>query len=352
MKRNARSIHCDMYWRAIRSRDPAADGRFLYAVKTTGVFCRPTCRSRVPLRKNVEFFADAAEALRAGYRACRRCRPDAPNGEPVAVDVVRRACRWIESSATPPSLRALSTRIGLSPAYVQRLFKRTVGISPKQYAMALRDARFRRELRRAPSVTRAVYDAGFGSTARAYDRAVTAPGMNPRDVRRGSRGVAIRSAIVRTSLGHLLLVATDRGVCDIEFGPSVTALRSRLIELHPHATRKTGRTDALRYAARIAKYIRTPRGGSRLPLDIQGTAFQRRVWEALRRIPAGRTMSYRELAAEIGAPRAVRAVAQACAKNRLAVAVPCHRVVAADGGIGGYRWGVARKRALLRREAR
>ncbi len=337
-------------WAALQARSGAADGAFVYAVRTTGVYCRPGCRSRRPRRENVRFFDSPQQAERSGFRACRRCRPNQPADAGVAA-LVRAVCARIEASAVSIPLADLSAQAGMSPYHLQRLFKRAVGLTPKQYELSLRTQQFRRELHQERTVTQAMYRAGYGSASRAYDGARRRLGMTPRAFQRGGEGMTIRYAVARSSVGGVLVAATRAGVCAIELGDSAATLRRRLRAQFPRAVCVAGGTAEQRQAAALAEYIRRPEGPPRLSLDLRGSDFQIRVWEALRAIPPGRTATYRQVAEAIGAPRAARAVARACAANRLAVAVPCHRVIRADGALGGYRWGMQRKRALLEREA-
>jgi AraC family transcriptional regulator, regulatory protein of adaptative response / methylated-DNA-[protein]-cysteine methyltransferase len=342
----------DERWAAVRDRDRSAEGRFVVAVKTTGIYCRPGCPARLPNRGNVTFFASAAEARAAGYRACKRCRPDAARPDQQQADAVRRACRLIEGADEPPGLEGLAEAVGLSPSHLHRLFKRYVGVTPKGYAALRRANQARAHLRAGASVTEAIYAAGYGASSRFYDEAGRVLGMSPREFQNGAPGVEVKVAIAPTYLGPVLVAATARGICAIELGESEAGLRRRLRDCFPGARLVEDDPAFGAWVAQVVAFLEAPRRGLALPLDIQGTAFQRRVWEALRAIPAGQTLSYAAVAARIGAPKAVRAVAQACAANRLAVAIPCHRVVRSDGELGGYRGGLDRKRALLEREAK
>ncbi|MBM3555202.1 MAG: bifunctional DNA-binding transcriptional regulator/O6-methylguanine-DNA methyltransferase Ada [Alphaproteobacteria bacterium] len=338
----------DDRWTALARRDRAADGTFVYAVRTTGVYCRPSCASRRPRPENVRFFGTAEAARTAGFRPCKRCRPDqtAVNG---AAEAVAKACRLIREAEEEPDLAALARAVGLSPAHFQKLFKAELGLSPKRYAMALRKGNWRQALAVAPSVTEAIYDAGFGASSRAY-AASDALGMAPSRYRAGAEGEVIRHAAAKTSLGPILVAATAKGVCMVEFGETAAAealLRSRF----PKAEFRAADSHLGALVAEVVARIDRPGQGGALPLDIRGTAFQERVWRALGEIPLGGTVSYADLAADIGRPDAVRAVAGAVAANRLAVVVPCHRVLRNTGAISGYRWGVTRKRALLDRES-
>ena len=343
----------DAAWSAVSRRDPAAAGQFLYAVRTTGIFCRPDCPSRRPHRKNVRFFPDVEAARAAGFRACRRCRPEAP---PRAdADPIARAFQLVvAASDAPPTLGALAAAVGLSPAHLQRRFKQRYGLSPRQLGDAGRTDRFRALLRRGGSVSRALYAAGFGSSSRAYERATATLGMTPARYARGGRGLAIRYTVVGSPLGRLLVAVTERGVCAVTLGRSDGELAEGLGREFPEAVIERVDQGADDWLAGLVSRVAAAVGGSGGPppsLDLAGTAFQRRVWKALLTIPAGETRSYGQLARAVGQPGASRAVAAACATNRVAVVVPCHRVIRADGSLGGYRWGVPTKRALLTREA-
>ena len=342
----------DTRWEAVRRRDPAADGAFYYAVLTTGVYCRPSCAARTPRRENVAFHATPEAAERAGYRPCKRCRPnEAPLGERQAA-AVAKACRLIERADTLPSLDALAKAAGLSRFYFHRIFRAVTGVTPKAYAAAHRAKLLRQGLSRGEKVTAAIYDAGFNSSSRFYEASSELLGMTPKQFRAGGAGAVIRFAIGECSLGTVLVAATAKGVCAIEFGDDPEALAHALQDRFPTARLVGGDAEFERLVAKVIGFIEAPGQMLDLPLDIRGTTFQQRVWRALRGIPAGSTASYAEIAKRIGRPRAVRAVAQACASNALAVAIPCHRVVRTDGAPSGYRWGVERKRLLLEREAK
>jgi len=337
-------------WEAVRRRDAACDGAFVYAVRTTGVYCRPSCASRPARRENVSFFEAPAAAAAAGFRACRRCRPDeAPLGERHRA-LVLEACDALARSESGLPLDALARAAGMTPRHFHRVFKATTGVTPKAYFGGLRAARARDALRTAPRVTDAIYDAGFGSASRFYGGADGALGMTPSAFRSGGAGQRIRYAVEPCALGAVLVAATERGVCAIEFGDDADGLALRLRERFPKAALDDGDAGFRDAVARVVAYVDRPRGTLELPLDVRGTAFQRQVWDALRAIPPGRTASYAEVARAIGRPEAARAVAAACARNAIAVAIPCHRVVRGDGAPSGYRWGVARKAELLRRE--
>ncbi|MFO7168504.1 MAG: bifunctional DNA-binding transcriptional regulator/O6-methylguanine-DNA methyltransferase Ada [Chloroflexota bacterium] len=337
-------------WEAILRRDREADGAFVYGVRTTGVYCRPWCPSRRPNRANVQLFDTPSDAERAGFRPCKRCGSRGP-GAAAHADAILRACRQIEAAEKPPALRELAAGAGLSPYHFQRLFKELVGVTPKQYALGHRSRRVRDRLLRDATVTDALHNAGYESSSRFYAAEGAELGMTPSAYRGGGAGVQIRYAVAPCSLGWVLVAATERGVAAIEFGDGPEELAQQLRARFPQAELREADAGFNEWVAQVLAFVEAPRGELRVPLDIQGTAFQRRVWEALRAIPAGTTASYAQVAERIGRPTAARAVAQACAANPLAVAVPCHRVVRGDGELGGYRWGLARKQALLAREA-
>lgn len=350
MKNDAYASDADR-WRAVAERDPLADGAFVYAVPTTGIYCRPHCASRRPRRENVRFFDTGAQAEDAGFRPCRRCAPDAEAAPDRAAEAVVRACGLIETAERHLSLRELAAAVGMSPAHFQRLFKRRLGVSPKQYALEKRLERVRGALRQDGSITSAVYAAGFESGSRFYENAASALGMTPSEFRRGGEGAAVSYAIARTYLGLALIAVTDLGVCRIDLGDDPETLVARLHDAFPKALLRAADPVLEGRIAQALACLEEPQRAADLPLDIRGTAFQRQVWAALRAIPPGTRTTYTEIARRIGRPAAVRAVANACAANTIAVAVPCHRVLRGDGGLGGYRWGLDRKRALLEREA-
>jgi AraC family transcriptional regulator of adaptative response/methylated-DNA-[protein]-cysteine methyltransferase len=341
-------------WLAVRNRDATQDGRFFYGVLTTGVYCRPSCPSRLPLRKNTRFYSTSEAAAAAGLRPCKRCRPDA-TGDGPAARRIKAVCAWIEAHPDDThSLKVLAARAHLSPFHFQRTFKALTGVSPKQYADAARVRRLKAELRGGATLSGAIYGAGFGSASRVYERADAQLGMTPRQYRRGGEGVPIAYASAKTPLGLLMIGATDRGLCFVQFGDSETALRDQLAREYPRASleaRDVSRdTQFAAWMRALIAYLEDGRPREALPVDVQGTAFQLKVWNYLRRIPAGTVQSYTEVAAGIGRPAAVRAVASACARNRVALVIPCHRVIRGDGGLGGFRWGLARKRTLIDRE--
>jgi len=341
----------DARWRAVVDPDRGADGIFVYGVLTTGVYCRPGCASRLPKRGNVRFFATSSEAAAARLRPCKRCRPQIASPRSTAEQAVARACEIVASEDRAPTLTELADAVGLSPSYFHRKFKAITGVTPKQYILESRAARVREGIRQANTITDAIYDAGYASSSRFYDTASSSLGMRPGEYRRGGVGVTISYAITDSYLGWVLVATTELGICRIDIDASAEALRERLVGSFAKAQLLEGESTFQETVARVVACLEQPRLGLRLPLDVRGTAFQRRVWAALQEIPAGSTASYSEVAGWIGQPKAARAVARACAGNQIAVAVPCHRVVRSDGGLGGYRWGVARKRELLARES-
>jgi AraC family transcriptional regulator of adaptative response/methylated-DNA-[protein]-cysteine methyltransferase len=341
----------DVRWNAVMQRDPAADGRFWFAVSSTGVYCRPSCAARRPRRENVRFYANRPEAERAGYRPCRRCRPDEASSRERQLAAIAQACRAIEAAEVLPSLDDLAQAAGMSRFHFHRVFRSIAGVTPKAYADAYRGGRLRDELRRSDTVTEAIYDSGFGSNGRFYASAPSLLGMTPTAFRTGGRGASIRFAIAECWLGSILVAASERGVCAILLGNDPETLTRDLQGRFAQATLIGGDREFEEIVAQVVAFVETPSRGLDLPLDIRGTAFQRRVWQALREIPAGATASYGEIATRLGHPEAAQEVGRACAANSLAVAIPCHRVVRTDGSLSGYRWGVERKRALLRREA-
>ncbi|WP_410012268.1 bifunctional DNA-binding transcriptional regulator/O6-methylguanine-DNA methyltransferase Ada [Sodalis sp. C49] len=342
----------DPRWQAIVARDKAADGRFVYAVRTTGIFCSPSCPSRLPLAANVLFFANAEDALRAGFRPCKRCRQGRPSLAAEQAAKIQLACRYIDGAEGMPTLAELAQQAALSPFHFHRLFKSVTGLTPKAYAVARRNQRVRQRLAGDASVTDAVLESGFNSQGRFYAGADALLGMTPTAYRAGGKGVAIVFAVGRCSLGDILVAQSARGICAILLGDDAQRLVEQLQDTFPHAALAGDDEAFARRMALVVGFVDAPALGLDLPLDIRGTAFQQRVWQALRDIPPGRTASYLEVAKRIGSPAAVRAVAGACATNMLAVAIPCHRVVRSDGALSGYRWGVDRKRLLLDKEAK
>ncbi len=341
----------DPRWAAVAARDPAADGKFVYAVRTTGVVCRPTCPSRLASPENVVFFATLAEAVAAGFRPCKRCKPGQDSLAARHGAMVGGLCRFIEQAEAMPTLAVLAARSGMSAYHLHRVFKAVTGLTPKAYAMAHRAGRVRAELARGGPVTEAFHAAGYASSSRFYGESDRALGMTPSRYRAGGAGMAIRFAVAACSLGAILVAQSERGICAILLGDDADALLRELQDRFPAAGLIGGDAAFERLVAQVVGFVEAPRLGLDLPLDVRGTAFQQRVWLALREIPAGERVSYTELARRIGAPKAARAVARACAANGLAVAIPCHRVVRNDGELSGYRWGVERKRALLERES-
>jgi len=342
----------DPRWAAVVARDRNADGRFFYSVRTTGVYCNPSCAARPARPENVAFHETAADAEQAGFRACKRCKPNRPSLAEQHAAIVADLCRRIEGAERQPSLAELSKRAGLSAYHLHRVFKAVTGLTPREYAAAHRARRVRQALGGSATVTDAIYDAGYGSNGRFYEESNRTLGMTPTRYRAGGADTKIRFAVGECSLGSILVAQSPRGVCAILIGNDPDQLVRDLQDQFPQARLVGGDAGFEKLVARVVGFVEAPRVGLDLPLDVRGTAFQRRVWQALRKIPAGRTVSYAELAKRIGSPRAVRAVAGACAANPLAVAIPCHRVVRNDGSLSGYRWGVERKQALLEREAK
>ena len=338
-------------WEAVERRDAAADGDFVYSVRTTGVYCRPSCPARRPRRENVRFHRGSAEAEQAGFRPCKRCRPNGASLAERQAFAVAEACRRIEVSHELPGLDVLAAAAGMSRFHFHRVFKTVTGLTPKAYAAARRAERARDELARQATVTDALYGAGFGSSGRFYAASARMLGMTPSAYRAGGAGTTIRFAVGECSLGAILVAATDKGICAILLGRDPDALARELQDRFPKAALIGGEAGFEGWVARVVGLVEAPGIGLDLPLDLRGTAFQQRVWRALTEIPPGSTASYAAIAKKIGAPKAARAVAQACAANPVAVAIPCHRVVREDGSLSGYRWGVERKRALLEREA-
>jgi len=337
-------------WATVCRRDPAAETAFFYSVASTGIYCRPTCPSRRPRRDNVAFHVSRQAAEAAGFRPCKRCRPDQPSRAQREAALVTESCRWLESAEEPPTLNELAARAGLSPYHFHRLFKRVVGVTPYRYARAQRTRRLTEELRGSGTVTEALYQAGYNASSRCYEEAGRMLGMTPGRYRAGGEGLEIFHAVRPCSLGQVLVAVTERGICNVQFGDSAPALREALRWQFPKAQLTEARERFQDWVDGVLQAIEAPTRASALPLDIRGSAFQLQVWEALRRIPTGSTASYAEIARCIGRCTATRAVARACASNPLAVLIPCHRVVRSDGATGGYRWGEARKQALLARE--
>jgi AraC family transcriptional regulator, regulatory protein of adaptative response / methylated-DNA-[protein]-cysteine methyltransferase len=339
-------------WEAVLKHNQSADGQFVFAVRTTGIYCRPGCASRIPKRENALFFNTARAAEQAGFRACKRCQPAGPGLAERYAEKVAEACRAIETSETSPTLDELAKAAGMSRFHFHRVFTRVAGLTPKAYGLAHRAERVRRALPGRRTITEAIFEAGYNSNSRFYADSSAMLGMRPKKFRAGGAGEIIQWSTSPCSLGFVLIAASGRGICAIFLGDDTKGLRTELQERFPKATLVDGAPDFKRTVAAVVKLVESPEVGLDLPLDVRGTAFQRRVWQALRNIPTGKTWSYSEVARQIGAPKAVRAVAGACAANPIAVAIPCHRVVHLGGSLAGYRWGLQRKRALLEHEKR
>jgi AraC family transcriptional regulator of adaptative response/methylated-DNA-[protein]-cysteine methyltransferase len=348
---SAASVLSDPRWHAIINRDAQSRDSFFYAVKTTGIYCRPSCGSRAPRPENVCFFTTPQAAEQAGFRACKRCHPEQKHRTEQYAELIASLCRQIEAAATPPSLAQLAQSAQLSPFHLHRIFKAVTGITPKAYAKAHRSEKVRQQLTRSTSVTDAIYDAGYNSNGRFYAESNQLLGMPPTAFRAGGSKTQIRFAIGQCTLGAILVAASERGICAILLGDDPEALIHELQDRFSQAKLVGADASFELWVAQVVGLIEIPKLGLNLPLDIRGSAFQQRVWQALQAIPAGQTMSYSDIARQIGQPTAARAVARACAANPLAVAIPCHRVVRTDGNLSGYRWGIERKRALLEREA-
>jgi AraC family transcriptional regulator of adaptative response/methylated-DNA-[protein]-cysteine methyltransferase len=345
------SVAEDPRWSRIVAREKTADGHLWYSVSTTGIYCRPSCPSRIASPKNVQLHDTLASAKATGFRLCKRCNPDGPSIETENAALVAKACRIIEESEEEPSLEVLADAVGRSPSYFHRTFKGATGVTPKDYAAAHRAAKVRQRLASGSSVTEAIYDAGFNSSGRFYEKSTDMLGMTPSQYRAGGVNEEIKFAVGQTYLGAILVASSKKGVAAILFGDDPDTLVRNLQDRFLRAHLVGGDRDYEAFVARVVGFVEAPRIGLDLPLDVRGTAFQQRVWQALQEIPAGATVSYAEIARRIGAPKAVRAVAGACTANNLAVAIPCHRVVRTDGSLSGYAWGVERKRVLLDREA-
>ncbi|WP_323011175.1 bifunctional DNA-binding transcriptional regulator/O6-methylguanine-DNA methyltransferase Ada, partial [Paracoccus sp. (in: a-proteobacteria)] len=346
------STEQDPRWQSVLKRDAAADGAFVYGVKTTGIYCRPSCPSRIAHPVHVSFYALPEEAKAAGFRACQRCRPDGPSLAQVRAEMVAQACRLIEAAEELPALDDLAAQLGVSPYHFHRCFKAITGLTPKAWGVAHRARKMRAELvEPGANVTRAIHGAGFSSGSRFYEHSSDVLGMVPTAYRSGGRGEVIHFAVGDCALGAILVARTQKGICALTLGDDPDLLVRDLQDRFPKAELIGGDAAFEAVVAQIVGFVEAPRLGLDLPLDIRGTAFQQRVWQALMQVPVGETVSYAEIARRIGAPKAMRAVAQACGANAIAVAIPCHRVVRHDGALSGYRWGVERKRALLEREA-
>ncbi len=356
MRSSISAVHADdhgepeRYWQAVIDRDATLDGVFVFAVKTTGVYCRPSCPCRRPKRENVAFFSLNSEAEQAGFRPCKRCRPKEPSLAQDRARAIETACALIDSHEGAILQSDLAARVGMSVSHFHRIFRAQTGLTPKAYALALRKQRIRRKLKSSPTITAAIHEAGYGSSGQFYEHAQRELGMPASDYRKGGSCQTIRFATAETTFGLLGVAATDKGICAIRFGDTAEGLRAELEEEFPKAQIRDAEADFSDLVARVVTRIEHPETLFELPLDVQGTVFQRKVWQALAALPRGKTATYGEVARAIGAPKAVRAVASACAANPVAVVVPCHRVVRKDGQSGGYRWGPARKKALLARE--
>ncbi|WP_339487232.1 bifunctional DNA-binding transcriptional regulator/O6-methylguanine-DNA methyltransferase Ada [Pseudomonas sp. EL_65y_Pfl2_R95] len=341
----------DQRWQLVLARDPSLEQPFVYAVKTTGIYCRPNCPSRRPKRENVEFFDTPEQAGAAGYRPCKRTNCGDTSLNQLHAAIVSKACQIIQQAEQLPSLNQLAKQVGVSPYHFHRLFKAATGLTPKAYAAANRASKLRSQLQKGGLVTDALYDAGFNTSSRFYESSADVLGMKPSDYRAGGANTNIRFAVAQCSLGAILVAQSSRGVCAILLGDDPEALLHELQDTFKHANLIGADAAFEQLIAKVVGFIEAPAIGLDLPLDLRGTAFQERVWQALRNIPVGTTASYAEIAKLIGAPKSFRAVAQACGANKLAVAIPCHRVVRSDGNLSGYRWGIERKRQLLEREA-
>ena len=352
MEQEITEIERDSRWNSIVKRNAAADGTFVYAVRTTGIYCRPSCPSRTARPKNVSFYASPAEAESAGYRACRRCNPNGQSLAEANAAVAAGACRLIEGAEELPKLDELAASVGMSKFYFHRQFKAITGLTPKAYGAAHRAKKIRAELSdQGGSVTSAIYGAGFNSNSRFYERSNEVLGMTPTAYKHGGKDADIRFAAGQCSLGAILVARSEKGICVITLGDNPEELVRDLQDRFPNANLIGGDRAFEQLVAQVVGFVEAPQIGLDLPLDVRGTAFQQRVWQALRDIPVGRTVSYADIARRIGEPKAVRAVAQVCGANKIAVAIPCHRVVKNDGALSGYRWGVERKRALLEKDA-
>jgi AraC family transcriptional regulator of adaptative response/methylated-DNA-[protein]-cysteine methyltransferase len=353
-RKNRAIVHSsedDLFWQAVQARDARFDGRVFFGVRSTGIYCRPSCPARRPRREQVVFFRIPEAAEQAGFRSCRRCRPRVAATSDPQIKMVRQACRYIEDhDDATPTLEALSAHTGVSPYHLQRVFKRVTGVTPRQYAEACRLARFKSHVKKGETVTGAMYDAGYGSSSRLYERAPSQLGMTPADYRRGGKGARISFTTASCSLGRLLVAATEKGVCAVRLGDSDAALEADLLNEYPSAEFHRDDKALSNWVEQILNHLNGSLPHLDLPVDVQATAFQWSVWEKLREIPYGSTRSYSEVAKAIGRPTATRAVARAIATNPVALVVPCHRVIREDKSLGGYRWGVERKQALLDKE--
>jgi AraC family transcriptional regulator of adaptative response/methylated-DNA-[protein]-cysteine methyltransferase len=339
------------HWKAVLTKDTAADGLFVFAVKTTGIYCRPSCPSRLPLRENIVYFKDPDSAELEGYRPCKRCNPRLETLQQQQARMVAQSCRLLDSSPEGISLARLSERFAMSPFHFHRIFRALTGVTPKQYSQAVKQRLLQHELRKDKSITQAFYDSGFSSSGHFYESAGEMLGMKPSLIRKGGRQLKISFAIGSCSLGTVLVATTERGICAIYLGDEPAALQTELIRDFPTAEVVQGGEELNQRLTQVVNFVDKPGTGLSLPLDIQGTIFQQRVWKVLQGIPVGTTATYSQVASMMDEPGAVRAVASACAANKVAVAIPCHRVVRSDSSLAGYRWGVERKQSLLRLEA-
>ncbi len=338
-------------WAAMKARDKSYDGTFICAVLTTRIYCRVGCPARLPRPENVRFFATAKDAIRAGFRACKRCKPDADHSNAAHTAAIAKACKAMEDAEAGVSFDEVAAGVGMSRFHFHRVFREIMGVTPGGYLRAVRERRVVNELARGGSVTEAIYGAGYSSSSRFYEGIAPKLGLKPSSFAKGGKGETIRFAVGQCSLGSIIVAATDKGVCCIQFGDDPQRLVLTLQDRFPNAEIIGADTAFEQTVAKVVGLVEDPGRGINLPLDVRGTAFQHRVWAALLDIPAGKTMTYGKVAAAIGSPGAVRAVASACAGNKLAVAIPCHRVIRTDGSLSGYRWGVERKAALLAKEA-
>ncbi|WAD31438.1 bifunctional DNA-binding transcriptional regulator/O6-methylguanine-DNA methyltransferase Ada [Citrobacter braakii] len=347
--KNRSRITDDDRWQSVVDRDVAADGQFVFAVQTTGIFCRPSCRAKHALRKNVSFFADARQALAAGFRPCKRCQPDKDSAQQHRLEKIAHACQLLEQES-PLTLGELAQQVAMSPYHLHRLFKATTGMTPKAWQQSWRARRLRDALAKGVPVTQAIFNAGFPDSSSYYRKADQTLGMTAKQFRKGGDNVSVRYTLSDCSLGRCLVAESERGICAILLGDDDATLVADLHELFPAAQDVQADTDFQQRVREVIAAINARDAPLSLPLDIRGTAFQQQVWQALRAIPCGETMSYQQLASAIGKPKAVRAVASACGANKLAIVIPCHRVIRGDGALSGYRWGIARKALLLQRE--
>jgi AraC family transcriptional regulator, regulatory protein of adaptative response / methylated-DNA-[protein]-cysteine methyltransferase len=348
---DTRQVQEEEFWQAVEARDVRADGKFVFAVSSTGIYCRPSCPSRRPRRERVSFFLQPEAAEQAGYRACLRCHPRDPGANGQKIELVRRACELIEAADETPDLASLSEQLGISPFHLQRTFKKIVGVTPRQYAAASRTNRFKKSVRDGQPVTSALYDAGYGSSSRLYERADGELGMTPATYSRNGRGAAIKYSVAKCELGNLLVAGTEKGICAVRLGATKAELVADLGDEFSAAQIEQDEGPLSNWVVQILEHLAGRRPDLKLPLDVQATAFQRLVWEALQAIPYGSTRSYSDVAKAVGRPTAVRAVARACATNPVALVIPCHRVVREDQSLSGYRWGIERKKKLLVQES-